>query len=60
MCGSITEVYGIDYYKTYAPIAHLTSLHLILTLAACHDWEIEVFDFHSTFLNGKLDDYEVI
>ena len=55
-----TQVYGIDYYETYAPVAHLTSLHLILALAACHDWEIEVFDFHSAFLNGKLDDNEVI
>ena len=55
-----TQVYGVDYYETYAPIACLASLRLILALAARHDWEIEVFDFHSAFLNGKLDDNEVI
>ena len=29
-------------------------------IAAHHDWDIDVFDFHSTFLSGKLDDNEVI
>ena len=29
-------------------------------IAAHHDWDIDVFDFHSVFLNGQLDDDEVI
>jgi hypothetical protein len=41
-------------------VARLASLRLILAVAARRDWEIEVFDFHSAFLNGKLDDDEVI
>ena len=59
VCGFI-QVYGVNYYETYAPVARLASLHLILALAACHDWEIEVFDFHSAFLNRKLDNNKVI
>ena len=55
-----SQVHGVDYYETYAPVARLTSLRLILAVAARRDWEIEVFDFHSAFLNGKLDDDEVI
>ena len=55
-----TQVYGIDYYETYAPVAHLASLRLILALAVHHDWEIKVFDFHSAFLNGKLNNNKVI
>jgi len=35
-------------------------LRLILAVAARQDWDIDVFDFHSEFLNGKLDDDEVI
>jgi len=50
----------VDYYETYAPVARLASLRLILAIAARQDWDIDVFDFHSAFLNGKLDDNEII
>ena len=49
-----SQVHGVDYDKTYAPVARLTSLQTILAIAARNDWDIEVFDFHSVFLNGKL------
>ena len=55
-----TQVQGVDYYEMYAPVARLSSLRLILAIAACYDWDVDVFDFHSAFLNGKLDDDEVI
>ena len=55
-----TQIYGVDYYDTYAPVARLASLRLILAIAARNDWEIDVIDFHSAFLNGKLDEDEVI
>jgi len=54
------QQYGVDYDETYALVARLASLQLILAIAARHDWDINVFDFHSAFLNGKLDDDEVI
>ena len=54
------QQYGVDYHETYAPVAQLASLWLILAIAARHNWDIDVFDFHSTFLNSKLDDNEVI
>jgi hypothetical protein len=49
-CG-FTQVYGVDYYETNAPIAHLALLRLILTIATRHNWDINIFDFHSAFLN---------
>lgn len=55
-----TQVYGVDYYETYAPVARLASLRLILAVAARQDWDVDVFDFHSAFLNGKLDADEEI
>jgi hypothetical protein len=58
-CG-FTQQYGVDYDETYAPIAPLASLQLILGIAARWDWDIDIFDFHSAFLNGKLDEDEVI
>ena len=57
---SFTQQYGVNYYETYALVARLTSLRLILAITAHHDWDIDVFDFHSAFLNSKLDDNEVI
>ena len=55
-----TQQYSINYNETYAPITHLASLHLILTIAAQQDWDVDVFNFHSAFLNSKLDDDELI
>ena len=55
-----SQVQGVDYNDTYAPIARLSSLCTFLTIAAHNDWNIEVFDFHSAFLNGKLDKGEDI
>ena len=58
-CG-FTQQYSVDYNETYTPVACLASLRLIFAIAAHHDWDIDVFDFHSAFLNGKLDDDKVI
>jgi hypothetical protein len=50
-----TQVYGVDYYETFAPVAKLASIRSILAIAARNDWPIDMFDFHSAFLNGELD-----
>ena len=55
-----SQVQGVDYDDTYAPVARLLSLRTILAIAARNDWDIEVFDFHSAFLNGKLSEGEDI
>ena len=51
-----TQVYGMDYYETFTPVTKLASIYTILTIPAHNNWPIDMFDFHSTFLNGKLDD----
>lgn len=50
-----TQVYGVDYTETFAPVARLSSLRVILAYATRYDWPIDVFDFNSAFLNGELD-----
>ena len=55
-----TQQYSIDYNETYAPVARLASLCLILVITAHQNWDINVFDFHSAFLNSKLDDDKII
>ena len=50
------QIYGIDYYETFAPVAKLPSLRLLLAIAARNDWEIVTFDFNSAYLNSVLDE----
>jgi hypothetical protein len=33
---------------------------LVVSIAARQDWDINIFDFHSAFLNGKLDEDDII
>lgn len=58
-CGFIQQ-YSIDSDETYTPITRLALLHLILVITAQQDWNIDFFDFYSTFLNAKLNDDEII
>jgi Reverse transcriptase (RNA-dependent DNA polymerase) len=51
-------VFGVDYYNTWAPVAKLRSNHFLLATAAQHGWPINMFDFHSAFLNSELDSDE--
>lgn len=53
-----TQVEGVDYFLTFAPVAKLASLRIILAIAARNDWDVQVFDFHAAFLNGEFDDNE--
>ena len=55
-----SQIQGVNYNETYAPVTRLASLRTILTIATRNSWDIEVFDFHSTFLNGKLGNGEDI
>ncbi|GJW25887.1 zinc finger, CCHC-type containing protein [Tanacetum coccineum] len=47
---------GIDYFDTYAPVAHITAIRLLLALAAIHNLVIHQMDVKKTFLNGDLDE----
>src|SRR5487761_336488 len=49
-----TQIYGVDFYNTYSPVARLASFRVILAVAAHNDWEVEAFDFNSVYLNGEL------
>ena len=55
-----TQVYGVDYFATFAPVARLASIQFILAIATRNNWEIFMFDFHLAYLNGVLSDGETI
>ena len=51
-----TQIFRIDYKETFSSIARVETVHLVLALAALHDWEIEALDVKTTFLFGKLEE----
>ena len=55
-----TQVHGVDYFDTFAPVARLASIRTILAISARNSWPINTFDFHSAFLNGELEDDEEV
>ncbi|GKB78076.1 zinc finger, CCHC-type containing protein [Tanacetum coccineum] len=47
---------GIDYFDTYVPVARITTIRLLLALAAIHNLVIHRMDVKTTFLNGDLEE----
>lgn len=51
-----TQTLGIDYEETFAPIAEMNSIRVLLAIAADLEWELLRMDILNAFLNGELDD----
>ena len=51
-----TQVEGIDFDETFAPVARLEAIHILLTYANHHDITLCQMDVKSAFLNGKLEE----
>jgi hypothetical protein len=45
---------GLDFGDTYAPVARLESIHILLAYATHHDFKLRQMDVKSAFLNGPL------
>ena len=50
-----TQIYGIDFQETFAPVARLSSIRTIIALAASEDWELHQMDVKSAYLNSPID-----
>jgi hypothetical protein len=50
-----SQVPGVDFEETYAPVGRTTSLRILLAIAATLDLEIHQADVEAAYLNGNLD-----
>ena len=50
-----TQKEGEDYFDTYSPVACLTTIRVLLFLAASHGLLIHQMDVKTTFLIGELE-----
>lgn len=51
-----TQTYGIDYQETFAPIAKINSIRILLSLAVNLNWPLHQLDVKNVFLNGNLEE----
>ncbi|GKE16448.1 zinc finger, CCHC-type containing protein [Tanacetum coccineum] len=47
---------GIDYFDTYAPVARISTIRLLIVMASIHNLIIHHMDVKTGFLNGDLDE----
>ncbi|GJR45636.1 zinc finger, CCHC-type containing protein [Tanacetum coccineum] len=46
----------IDYFDTYAPVARISTIRLLIAMASIHNMIIYQMDVKTSFLNGELDE----
>jgi hypothetical protein len=49
-----SQVEGLDFDETYAPVARLESIRILLVYATYHDFKLYQMDVKSDFLNGLI------
>jgi hypothetical protein len=51
-----TQKEGEDFFDTYSPVARMTTIRVLLSLADSYSLIVYQMDVKTTFLNGELDE----
>jgi hypothetical protein len=54
MAKGYAQVAGLDFEETFAPVARLESIQILLAYAAHHTFKLFQMDVKSAFLNGPI------
>jgi hypothetical protein len=56
VCKGYEQIQGIDFEETYAPVARMEAIYLLLAYACSKNVKVYQMDVKSSFLNGKLEE----
>ena len=56
MAQGYTQVEGIDFNESFAPVARLESIRILLSIACIMNFKLYQMDVNSAFLNGFLNE----
>ena len=51
-----SQVEGLDFGETFAPVARLEAIHILLAYASHHEMKLYQMDMKSAFLNGFINE----
>jgi hypothetical protein len=51
-----SQIYGVDYVETFAPVLKYKSLKILISIAAVYDLELKQFDVQTAFLNAPINE----
>ena len=51
-----SQEYDIDYERTFALVAKMTTVRTRIVVASIHQWHISQMDVKNAFLNGDLNE----
>jgi len=51
-----TQREGIDYNETFSPVSRMSSIRILISLAAEPGLDLHQFDFNSAYLNGYVEE----
>ena len=49
-------MFGVDFSETFAPVARMDTIRMLLALATQKGWTLHQMDVKSAFLNGYLEE----
>ena len=49
-----SQFQGVDYTETFAPVARMDSIRLVLAIAASKGWKVNHMDVKSAFVHGEI------
>ena len=54
MAKGFKQKHDIEYFDTYAPVARLTSIWILMVITSIHNFYVHQMDVKTVFLNDDL------